>query len=370
MYNEIISIAKRDNNKKRKFLLVNKIQGKHIPVSPQKCLDLFDKIYYKIENKFNGENIILIGFSETATAIGSRLAVKLGCKYIQTTREYKEGVRYIFFSEEHSHAQEQKLAFDDIYKLYGSIDRILFAEDEITTGKTILNIVNTIKKSVKNCKNSDKIKFTVLSVINGMSDESLSEFNDNNINFEYIYRVKHKDYDELLDKYKYNGQCFSKFKYNNEKYRELKFCGMKDPSHTIVDGKEYEQMCVKLSDNIIKNIDLSNYSEILVLGTEEFMYPPMVVANRISNLDKNVFFHATTRSPICVSSEEEYPLKKRYSLTSFYDDERETFVYNLKKYDCAIVITNAENNFLEGCKSIVSALYNEGCENIYIVRWC
>ena len=93
MYDEIISVAKRDNNKKRKFLLVNKIQGKHIPVNPQKCLELFDSIYYKIENKFNGENIILIGFSETATAIGSRLAVKLNCKYIQTTREYKDTLK-------------------------------------------------------------------------------------------------------------------------------------------------------------------------------------------------------------------------------------------------------------------------------------
>lgn len=368
MINDIIAIAKRDNNKKRKFLLVNKIQGKHVPVSPKKALELFDMLYENVKHKFEKENILVIGFSETATAIGSRLAINLGCNYIQTTREYKEGIKYIFFSEEHSHAEEQKLAFSDIDNISKNIDRIVFAEDEITTGKTIFNIVNIIKNSFSD--NNNKIKFTAVSILNGMSNEAIEEFKNNNIDFCYLYKIDNSNRDEEIEKYKYNGKYFDKIKYENQKYNELVFEGMKDPSHIMIDSKEYNKICFELSENIIKNIDLSKYSDILVLGTEEFMYPPMFVGNEISKLNKNVFFHATTRSPICVSSEKEYPLNKRYSLSSFYDDERNTFIYNLKKYDCVIIITNSQIPLSEGCENIVSALYNEGCENIYIVRWC
>ena len=36
---EIVSVAKRDNNKKRNYLVLNRYQGKHIPASPEKALD-------------------------------------------------------------------------------------------------------------------------------------------------------------------------------------------------------------------------------------------------------------------------------------------------------------------------------------------
>ena len=38
---DLVKVAKRDNNNKRTFLLVNPLQGKHIPVSPTAALELF-----------------------------------------------------------------------------------------------------------------------------------------------------------------------------------------------------------------------------------------------------------------------------------------------------------------------------------------
>mgnify|MGYP000267290911 CR=1 FL=1 len=58
-----------------------------------------------------------------------------GSDYIQTTREVIPGVNYLFFSEEHSHATEQKLVKDDIDRAAAETDRIIFIEDEVTTGK-------------------------------------------------------------------------------------------------------------------------------------------------------------------------------------------------------------------------------------------
>ncbi len=53
------------------------------------------------------------------------------------------------FSESHSHATEQKLVKTDLDKIIGKTDRIIFIEDEVTTGNTILNIVRLIQKDLR-----------------------------------------------------------------------------------------------------------------------------------------------------------------------------------------------------------------------------
>ena len=74
---EIIKIAKRDNNTKRNFLLVNSLQGKHIPTSPKETFNLFEKLNKKNMALLKEKNILIIGFSETATAIATSYAVNL-----------------------------------------------------------------------------------------------------------------------------------------------------------------------------------------------------------------------------------------------------------------------------------------------------
>ena len=46
MYTEtdLVGIAKRDNNPKRNYLVVNRLQGKHIPVPPHSAFEMFDML--------------------------------------------------------------------------------------------------------------------------------------------------------------------------------------------------------------------------------------------------------------------------------------------------------------------------------------
>ena len=143
MYEKMIAIAKRENNPKRDFLIVNKFQGKHIPVSPTKAIDLFSKLAEKIKTS---KNSLVIGFCETATAIGFQIAKELKLPYIHTTRENYADSDAMFFSEEHSHATEQKLLKDGFDEIIDKLEEIIFVEDEITTGKTVLNIIDSFKK--------------------------------------------------------------------------------------------------------------------------------------------------------------------------------------------------------------------------------
>lgn len=96
---------------------------------------MFRALADKLRGLYAKETLLVIGFAETATAIGAAVAAELGADYMQTTRELVPDAEYLYFSEEHSHATEQKLVKNDIDRALRTIDRILFVEDEVTTEK-------------------------------------------------------------------------------------------------------------------------------------------------------------------------------------------------------------------------------------------
>ena len=84
---ELIAVARRENNLKRNYLAVNRKQGKHVPVSPEEAFSLYRALADEIRHEYEGQRLLVIGFAETATAIGAALAVELNSLYMQTTRE-------------------------------------------------------------------------------------------------------------------------------------------------------------------------------------------------------------------------------------------------------------------------------------------
>ena len=92
----------------------------------------------------------------------------MGCDYMQTTRETLEGVEYLYFSESHSHATQQKLARDDIEKVRDLGKRIVFVEDEVTTGNTIWKIIQILRREYPG-----SFQFAVVSLLNGMGAQDM-----------------------------------------------------------------------------------------------------------------------------------------------------------------------------------------------------
>lgn len=76
----------------------------------------------------------------------------------------------------------------------------------------------------------------------------------------------------------------------------------------------------------IPNLTKYNSENITIIGTEEFMYKAILLAN---NLDTTV--RSTTRSPIVTSQEDCYLIQDGIILPSFYDSKRKTFLYNIDK---------------------------------------
>lgn len=362
---ELAAVAKRENNKKRSYLVVNRLQGKHVPVSPGKALRMFGSLADLLLEEYRGERLLLIGFAETATAIGAAVAEKLGALYIQTTREQIQDVEYFYFSEQHSHATEQKLVKDDLDRVMERVDRIIFIEDEITTGNTIRNIIELLKKAYPGCAG-----FSAASLLNGMAKTYQEEYAKSGIRLHWLLRTCHDSYEERAADCRGDGICHgcdsSLPAVVPEEYR---ISGCRD-ARRLTDGTLYKTACRQMGREAVERLQPVRGERILVIGTEEFMYPALVLASMLEEKTGWVRCHSTTRSPILVSSEAWYPLHERYELRSLYDRQRTTFLYDLSAYDRVCMVTDAGEEEKEGLYSLINALVSCGNERICVIRWC
>ena len=390
---ELVRIAKRENNTRRKYLVVNRLQGKHIPVSPKEALQMFRSLAELIKEAYPSERLLMVGFAETATAIGAAVAIECQAAYMQTTREVIDGVDYLYFSESHSHATEQKLVKTDLDKIIGKTDRIVFIEDEVTTGNTILNIVRLIQKTY-----AQPVSFAVASILNGMNEEALENYKNLKIPVHYLVKTAHDTYTEIAEQYQADGTCHictkpqeKEVEQQKEVQQQIEMQQTKEAQQPIevqeISGwinarrlhtaDTYKQACEQLWQEIQQNYGYTKYTKetetgrrILVLGTEEFMYPALYVGAKLEEAGYTVRMHATTRSPIAVSKEEKYPLHTRYELASLYDKNRTTFVYDLAEYEEVLVLTDAQKQETEGWESLQRALTLNQNRQIRGIRWC
>ncbi len=278
-YTQALGLALRENNTKRNFLVVNRFQGKHYPMSPKGIFALFDQLANKLPPT-TGETLY-IGFAETATAIGARVAVVRGGYYLQTTREPVENVSFLPFSEEHSHATEQNLVKEDFEEILPKLSSIVFVEDEVSTGNTILNIIRLLEQHYDNLP-----PFSVLSLFNFMNDSHKEAYAQKNIALHWLLEPPFhpSTFEERAVAFRGDGVYHPQPKTPSAKPSQIFSCE-KDYVNTrrLTTGKDYENACFSLWSQI-QETDLVNSpapQRILLLGTEEFMYPPLFLGKKL-----------------------------------------------------------------------------------------
>lgn len=361
---QVAAVAKREKNTKRTYLVVNPLQGKHVPVSPGKTLAMFEALSDLLLEAYGDERLLLIGFAETATAAGAAAAGRLGSLYMQTTREELEGATYFYFSERHSHAAEQKLVREDLERAVSLAERIVFIEDEITTGDTIQNIVELLERAFPG-----RFCYSAASLQNGMDESHRQAYEKKGIRLHWLVKTSHEGYEERASACLEDGiyhECVRKKP--EVSWEEYTVHGGRD-ARRLVDGKDYERACRQMGQEILERVPWKPEERVLVLGTEEFMYPSILLASLMEDKGMQVWCHATTRSPIAVSKEKSYPLHERYELASLYDQKRRTFLYDLRAYDRVYIVTDAQEREKEGLYSLINALALWGNDQISVIRW-
>ena len=362
---DVVKMAKRHNNPKRDFLFVNALLGKHIAVSGMEAIkmhqSLGDEVYQLFFRKgWVDKKVLLVGFAETATALAQSLmlyALRQKEKfplnvvaYTQTTREKIAENDFINISceEEHSHATTQKLYFDPNL----DYDVVLFVEDEITTGNTILNFIAQFEKY-----QSGK-QYAVASILNWQNDVDEQRFVKKGVETAYLVRGKIKE--ELPQFSISEGYTLDLF--DKDAQYELELSATNNPRlpMTMGDFERYEYFG-NIEGKILKKIlaTKSFKPKVLVVGTEENMFLPTVLASML-----NADVKATTRSPIEPSPAAGYPISSRTILNSAYEGKRTTYLYNmefedLKKYHQFVLFVEEENSFYEKMMKDYLAPYGE-----------
>lgn len=377
----LLTLGYRANNEKRNFLFISKCLGKHLMIKPEVCRligyalayqvykptnfditkikDLIeypyssmseecDKIY---KNKIiTNESTLVLGFAETATGLGMAVASAIkDSYYITTTREPIIDMKSCFdFEETHSHATSHQCFLKDLSKL--DSDRIILVDDEITTGNTMLNLIESLETNLP----SKKRKYIVLSILDWRNVAQIQKFEDfkkeKGIDIEvkslisgsiecndsrlFIENSENKIDDTITTNYL---NAFNRITHNTSKgnVQYLDCTGRFGVSENDIENIE------NIANTIYSQLKDFDDKKILVLGHGENIYIPARIATKF----KNVEFKTTSRSPIYISDENNYPIKEKHY---FNDGDVKYFFYDKsfieKYYDVVILFTETDLN--------------------------
>lgn len=373
---DYLDVALRNNNKRR-FLFVSKRLGKHLPVSPNIADELgylLAKAYSVKYKDIKKENQMIIGFAETATALAHSFFAYLESAsfFIHTTREEVKNMKKIEFKEEHSHATQQNLYIDNL-NIMNNIDTIILVDDEITTAKTCVNMIEEFQK-IHNCN-----KYVIVSILNWIDKNRKDEIDKKakqlNCEIEFVYlfngnfEFEFNEENEIEDKIESNLNNIEDVEINNIKLDFEEYLGTKNylkyTGRFGINRNDQEKLIKIIEREGVKLKSKYDNEKILALGIEEFMYIPMMLSKKIKG---DVYYHSITRSPIIPNDNDNYPIKGKHKLESFYN-ENINYIYNLK-------VNNYKECFLfmeidkceEKVNDFINILKNIGIKTVNIVR--
>ncbi|WP_110113442.1 phosphoribosyltransferase family protein [Bacillus sp. CGMCC 1.16541] len=365
-------------NKKRSFLFVSNVLGKHLAVEPRIPVfasALLASAFYQARTGENAsfersvaaalkskrteelqeaesalskekltlpEDCLFIGFAETATALGHAVFEQFtNGHYVHTTREKVQGTAEVLeFKEEHSHATDQLCFIEK--ELFRKHEHVVLVDDEITTGKTALNIIREIHQQFP------QKEYTILSLLDWRHEGNKQAFQEleqqlnttihtiallegeievTGSNQNQQESVKEKRNVQDVHIHTHNMSIYfehTRYKSTNQ-LPYLKGTGRFGLSST--GQSEVEFACKRAGQELAQN---RRGKKTLVLGTGEFMYMPMKVA---ANMGDGVLYHSTTRSPIYPIQKDEYAIHTRIEFPSPHGEEVQNYLYNVGEYD-------------------------------------
>lgn len=329
------SFAERENNSKRRFIVINKIQGKHFPCSPS-VTDLEFRRHAENVKRFIGENgisfgnAVVIGFAETAVAIGAYIARELEAFYVSTTREsLPVCFERVTFEESHSHAVGHSLCMrrSDVFQ---NANCVIIADDEFTTGKTAVKLAGALKGFIPSgCP--------IIAAAFIASGESRKRFAENGMLCFSEYALDRLDYEP----------CGERLPDLDVKPRKPDWEIMLNSVFDFrfgVESDAYFSECERLCSELCGKLGDLSGAEVSVIGTEEFCVPPVILGKMLEERGCIVSVQGITRSPMIPLNGGGYAIKSRSKLKSLYDSGRDVFLYN-KFCACntTIIITDADD---------------------------
>ncbi len=314
---ELLGFAAR-NNSKRGFLFLSKVLGKHWPVKPSTMQNIHKELARRLNDKNLETAPYVIGMAETATALGRGIFEEycslssLNAVYSHTTRYKLEEENVINFSEEHSHAVDQWLHLPSSPKaknVMNNARHLVLVDDEMTTGKTFKNLIKSLQPLMP------KLESVFILTLVDMTGSNGLEYLQKEISLEII------PISLIKGKYIFESN------------------GTTDESNvkSIGNGLSKKEILPKIGGRtgvFASQWDINKLpcnklisGSVLVVGTGEFMYEPYRLALDLENKGYEVYFQATTRSPILLGAD----IKYKHNFLDNYGESIDNFLYNVDK---------------------------------------
>lgn len=331
-----VSVEHRSNNPRRDYLFVNHVQAKHIPCNPLNTIQMVGYLSAKLLGVLKeDDSVLVVAFAETATALGNLLAdtLPMCTMVVQTTREaIKSTDDFLTFEEEHSHATQHRIIMPDIQQF----SYILFVDDEITTGKTILNFINAMQLEESNVH----MRFGVASICNWQNEYYAHIFKSLNIDTFCLLRGGISDINQKVQDYIPSMKPSAIQQAIPVLLPDVTIAlDLVDERFPHKSRREIERLLVEIRSGCP-----GDALSFRVIGTEEFMYLPIKFAEYLACCGGDLYCHSTTRSKIDIAEPYEKGLCSRHEFSSVYEADRRVYLYNLEKYtDMILVLTDGSN---------------------------
>ncbi|MEV7283739.1 phosphoribosyltransferase [Streptomyces sp. NPDC093252] len=361
----LLGLALR-RNPKRAHLLVSHVLGKHVPQTPSLVhghgLTLGRRVHALLGDG-PGRRAVVLGYAETATALGHSVADGLGtAPYLHSTRRPVPGVAPAGgFEESHSHATSHLLLPEDQALLAGDGPLVL-VDDEFSTGNTVLN---TIRSLHERYPRDHYVVVALVDMRSAADRDRLTEFGREigaRVDLVAAARGTVLLPDDVLER----GRALVA---EHERPTDEPHAPRPDtPPGTLArvglhwpaglpDGGRHgftpahrhrlEAALPAMGARLAEALP-ADARRVLVLGTEELMYAPLRLARELERIlpGTDIRFSTTTRSPVLAVDDPGYAIRSRLVFPA-HDDPADgpgdRFAYNVAgaRFDAVISVVDS-----------------------------
>ena len=372
---DLLGFAQRINPK-RAFLFVSKVLGRHIPVAPSIMRGAFTDLANLVPDDLP-ESILVIGMAETAVGLSAGVHQALQTRYpnallLNSTRHAQHGsdnnhALLTTFREDHSHASQ--------HLIYQSVDHVtqaqllasktlIMVDDEASTGNTCVNVVTALRNA--GLDQLQQVHLTTL-VDWSLDQHQGAADSDDAVSDQIAERLPNIEFQRhhLL-----SGAWTWTDAPNPEPITMPSVDTTEAGSHTLGDTGNWGRFPTLDSTNGFDNYLLRFQTafnvfnkqaqfgkeqfekghfdkkqlpqRILVLGSNEFVWLPFLLAEWLETQTKNstVNFSALTRSPIALGG----AITTMLSFSDNYGLGMTNFAYNVEPSDWDLIVLCVETS--------------------------